>query len=1113
MNIGDVRSLVNALVLGANNMGQDTIVIKGNNQWKISKEIILDCIDSDSDIKVLYHEFRPDIMHDAFEPFLGWIKQLYEESDCDSPEEFMEECQVYALHREMFCEYIRTGECKRVEPVIIIEKDYDLKRLFGSVTNILQNCADYRKILIVLERIHFAGHSTIQYLNELICNIEVVNISLLCTYDNANGVLNYMSNIWDEFTYNVEENNIGIAMYSKEDEVVSFDIEKDCFTINHNDYEKYIIQLRNMFETLAIDQMMYYLGIIYNKIKVEQSEVSIDIKVEMYKLYALAFVYADKYQSALMICDDIKNLNIDDKVIEYERTRIMSLAQIYSGQGMSSVVLAKKCYSLAIELHDENRMFRAKLLRAIALMRGFVNVVFELECVAEYINDKFLEEIESYEYYNHLAYFCIYSFEQKKEYYIGDNVDSNLKYFNRGLEIVKRLENDKFLMGAYKKCAMLYSVAGNIEEVDKNYKKCIDVLRRLNGREEVADIFNGLGYNRMVREDFEQANIYYNQALEIFYAECNPEMVSETFYNMSVNALMAEDYRKSCICITTAIQLLDNYGVYKPRVCHRAKLYGIAALCKFKLGNGSKAQIYIEKVERIIRHIIFPDKEPCYDMWDDELFYYYHIKALTYRKEGRLEDALKCFEQSEFHMRRSQGSMFITYSMLAIEKSELLKEIGNEEERQKILSECLEFSLEIENEYTVNKIKNLMSDKKAKRTVFALDINVDIEDTLLMAKRLGAEKEIVIKNENMEFLSKWQDMFLVETDDETELINRAMTTLQNNFCLDKLLFIDVDEKNNRTVKYINKEEHITDEKVNEIVEYFQERRSRFVVSRVDSEFDEHRDLISIFGINQVVSIIAIPIFVKEKIKNVFITYQVMHENFVGMEIMLTDADLYIVGFAFRQLMNEIYRANARAKIADMNRELKAKNMMLENLAHTDNLTGLLNRQGFNKIVDEKLDNSGNGLDIEKYLTVMYIDLDNFKYCNDNFGHDVGDMVLKEFSNMFTSIIGKSGYVVRYGGDEFVIVVENVNKKYGEDVAEAIFEELSDNNAFADKINESIGRSIIVADENKLSCSIGIAVDDSRNVSMISELLKRADEALYNVKRSTKHSYSVWQKEG
>ena len=1111
MNTSDIKNLVNALVLGADNMGQDTIVIKSYNSWRITKEIVTESLNENANIKVLFYEFRPDKMQEAYEPFLEWIKQIYLKSGVETPEEFMEKCQVYSLHRDMLCSYIRNGVCIRKEEVILNEVEYDLKRFMDSITGILQYAASDGKLLIILGRIHFAGYSTIKYLNSVINSEESDGIALLCTYDNAYGIPEYMNDIWEEFIRTVEDKNLGIAMYSEGNAEVPD--EKSYFVLEMNDYDKYIKDIHTMLKTLAIEQALYYLGSIYHKLKIEKAEVDKDSQISCFELYAFGYLYAKKFQNALMICDNLKNMGSDDLQVQFNCNYAMSMAQVYMGQNVSAMMLAKKCKALADEMQDEYMQFIARLLTGIVILKGFTAVNFQLDGVRDIISDEFMAEVESYEFYNHLSYFYIYAFEQNRECYIGEHPEKNLKYFKKGLDIIKRNENDKFLMDAYKKCALFYSVVGNIDEVDRNYKKCIDVLRRLNGKAEEADIYNGLGYNRMVREDFEQANIYYNQALEIFYKLNDPQMLSETFYNMSINALMAEDYKKCCVYITASIQLLDNYGVYKPRVCNRSKLYGIAAVCNFKLGNSYKTQIYLEKMERIFRHILIPDGEPKYDLWDDELFYYRYIKGLINKKEGMIDAALSQYDEAEFHMRRSEGSMFVSYSMLASEKADILDTLGRKEERRKLLQDCMEFSRNNENDFSATKMKTLLDGQKVKKSSFALDINIDVDAALLMAKQLGAERELLATNKNLEFLSNWQEMFVSERCYEEEMINKSMITLRNNFGLDRILFFYIKDNDEKEIKYCDSEIELSESAVDNIVRFFRERRSSFVVSRIDGEFEEYKDIIQNFGMNTVVSMIGIPMFVKDDLKTVFITYQIMYENFNGTEVMLYESDLSIFRLALRQLVNEIYRTNARIQIGEMNRELKAKNMQLENLAQTDPLTGLLNRQGFNKIVDEKLDPDNSGFNAEQYITVMYIDLDNFKYCNDSFGHDVGDMILKEFANLFTSIIGKSGYVVRYGGDEFVIVVENVNQHYGEEVAEAIFEELLENNAFADEIVESIGRHVKISDENKLSCSIGIAMDKTKNVKMISDLLKHADEALYCVKKSTKHDYKVWMKEG
>ena len=63
-----------------------------------------------------------------------------------------------------------------------------------------------------------------------------------------------------------------------------------------------------MIHTLALDQALYYLGDIYHKIKIDKVYVSPELKVRYFELYAFAYLYAGKYQSSLMICDNIKNI-------------------------------------------------------------------------------------------------------------------------------------------------------------------------------------------------------------------------------------------------------------------------------------------------------------------------------------------------------------------------------------------------------------------------------------------------------------------------------------------------------------------------------------------------------------------------------------------------------------------------------------------------------------------------------------------------------------------------------------------------------------------------------------------------------------------------------------
>lgn len=95
---------------------------------------------------------------------------------------------------------------------------------------------------------------------------------------------------------------------------------------------------------------------------------------------------------------------------------------------------------------------------------------------------------------------------------------------------------------------------------------------------------------------------------------------------------------------------------------------------------------------------------------------------------------------------------------------------------------------------------------------------------------------------------------------------------------------------------------------------------------------------------------------------------------------------------------------------------------LISLAHTDSLTGLLNRRGFNEILNNSLKNR----EADKLLAVFVADLDRFKPVNDQYGHDVGDQLLVLVASRLRGAVRGADIVARFGGDEFVVMATGLN---------------------------------------------------------------------------------------
>ena len=174
-------------------------------------------------------------------------------------------------------------------------------------------------------------------------------------------------------------------------------------------------------------------------------------------------------------------------------------------------------------------------------------------------------------------------------------------------------------------------------------------------------------------------------------------------------------------------------------------------------------------------------------------------------------------------------------------------------------------------------------------------------------------------------------------------------------------------------------------------------------------------------------------------------------------------------------------------------EQKNVEQRLSHLAHHDHLTGLPNRTLFTDRLEHALAHSARE---EHKIGLMFIDLDGFKPINDDYGHDVGDALLCAIADTLTGLVRDADTVARVGGDEFVLILENITK-------------LEDVLFVADKILTRFTEPFMAIETTcNVGCSIGIAMapDDSSDAD---ELVKMADTAMYLAKESGRQQYRIF----
>ena len=164
---------------------------------------------------------------------------------------------------------------------------------------------------------------------------------------------------------------------------------------------------------------------------------------------------------------------------------------------------------------------------------------------------------------------------------------------------------------------------------------------------------------------------------------------------------------------------------------------------------------------------------------------------------------------------------------------------------------------------------------------------------------------------------------------------------------------------------------------------------------------------------------------------------------------------------------------------------ETKRIYQEKLANTDPLTGAYNRRYLNEFANDYL----KIVKREKIdFSLLIVDLDDFKNINDTYGHEIGDLVLIQFVKIARETIRENDLIIRFGGDEFILLLPNTNIKNAKIIATKIINRVSEYNMSTD-VNFLI--------------SIGIADYQEKDL-IIDDIISRADKSLYEAKRAGKN---------
>ena len=191
-----------------------------------------------------------------------------------------------------------------------------------------------------------------------------------------------------------------------------------------------------------------------------------------------------------------------------------------------------------------------------------------------------------------------------------------------------------------------------------------------------------------------------------------------------------------------------------------------------------------------------------------------------------------------------------------------------------------------------------------------------------------------------------------------------------------------------------------------------------------------------------------------------------------------------------------YELSLEKLVKERTKELEITQDKLIEIANKDHLTNLYNRRYFHEISQTLIKIAHRE---KSFLSLLMLDIDKFKRVNDIYGHIIGDNVLTKLAQILKQLTRESDILVRFGGEEFIIILPNTS------IDGAV--------SIANKIREEVEDQEITIDENnilKFTISIGVAQCDCKVDLIIEKLVSKADEALYEAKQSGRNKVVIYK---
>lgn len=750
----------------------------------------------------------------------------------------------------------------------------------------------------------------------------------------------------------------------------------------------------------------------------------------------------------------------------------LGLASYLKGDVVETINHGRICASTGKDLNNNVIEMRGRLLLFISSSTDFSNREIRQQWEDNF--DRLTSLAEKLNWNNTLIY-CYTG----TPFVLGAHFTSHYnKLLNYGIDMAIEKKYYYRLSWAYQGKSVAYAIRGKYSSVLKYYLKSLHYKKLVKDFRGMIYIYNGIGSYYNYIGNYREAVQYYLLALKYLRKNLEYREVIATLMNLGMC---------SFVCANDKMALY-----YLERMNKISQLNGIDGIMGYtkELQELFLALVYAlngRYVDAYHYYCIIKDKDFQNPSATAESRYFFLLLKTLFAvhedSTDKVDDYLVTIEEvlinsnQQYHLLRFYYQAFLIYQDLKqIPKSldMLAKGQSKAEELQNV------FFISLFEKLSIGRKINIPSRKWFKR------INIG---TWIQASHLQINiNELHGRINEINLLNKLRNYYVLP-DSSEQLLLRVMCVLKEDLSLTAVYLY----RKENDVWTFKKGTDISLEIPQDKLEVcFRERVRRILLKR--------KGECKYFpGLNSV-------LFIPMKVGNFELGLMFTIDEKYSFEI--NKHCMKVLNIVAAQLELVLEKKMREDAILERNERLEKDNKELKILANTDRLTGVNNRQALQLFLKRS---SEHFLLQEKSkgISALFLDLDNFKYYNDTFGHNLGDFLLILFTNVLKrNVRSVDDFIARFGGDEFIIVLPDTSQEKAVGVAKRILEDIEKSENFIPKICEYLGRIPDIPDEYKLSVSIGVST--YKTVSGIENLIPSADKALYEAKRGGKARFAVFQ---